>query len=402
MKNLLNIFKNEYKTIFTDGGTILVMVIAAMMYALFYSLPFGNQILRDVPIAIVDMDNSSLSREFVRDLNSSEFVNVVSKPMDIQEAQEEFFQNKIRAYILIPKDFEKNIFRGKPTSIAAFEDSSYLLVYKQVTTGTLTTAGYLGAKLEIGTFMKKGLSKQQAMRIKQPFDFVQIPLFNPAGGYENYIYPLVLVLILQQTMLVGVGILGGTHREKLAGKRRKRTKDGEVVFVCSEKYCEFSDNPQEIVLGKAFAYASLYAIHSLVYFLVFPAIFTYKMTYNFGLLFLLLIPYLFAISFLAQALIYFYTERENSLFMLVVTSLPLIFLPGFVWPKESIPLFLNIVAKLIPATPAIDAFTRINQMGADFSQVSGDFALIIGLCVLYFYLACKTVVSISQINKEAS
>lgn len=376
MKNILNIFKNEIIAMLKDPGTLLIMIVGVFLYSVFYSIPFVNQILRDVPIGVIDMDNSSISREFVRNLDSNEFVSVVSRPMDFTQAQEQFFANKIRGFVLIPRDFEKNLLRGGSSSMALFEDSAYLLVYKQVSTGVLTTAGSLSAKLEIGKFMKKGLSKQQAMNIKLPIEFVQIPLYNPAGGYENYIYPLVLVLILQQTMLVGVGLLGGTLKE--------------LVSKCQKsKYCDFSDNPVEIVLGKSFAYTSFYMAHSLIYFLAFPALFVYEMTYNIPLMLLLLIPYLFSIAFLGQALIWFYSERENSLLMLVVTSLPLIFLPGFVWPKEAMPLWLVLSSKLIPATSAMAALTRVNQMGANFHQISGDFWTLVALCILYFYLACQ-------------
>lgn len=77
--------------------------------------------------------------------------------------------------------------------------------------------------------------------------------------------------------------------------------------------------------------------------------------------------------------------------MLVVTSLPLIFLPGFVWPKEAMPLWLIVGSKFIPATSAMDGLTRVNQMGANFSQVQGDFWILIALCILYFALACQAI-----------
>ncbi|MFA7657843.1 MAG: ABC transporter permease [Candidatus Gastranaerophilaceae bacterium] len=376
MKNILKIWKNEFITMLKDPGSLLIMVIGVFMYSLFYTIPFANQILRDVPIGVVDFDNSSLSRELIRDLDSNEFIKIASRPIDVNEAKTEFYANKIRAYIVIPEDFEKDIFRGGNSYIASFEDSAYLIVYKQVSTGILTTASSLGAKLEIGKFMKKGFSKQQAMSVKLPFEFIQIPLYNPAGSYENYIYPLVLILILQQTMLVGAGLLGGTVRERL--------NNG-----VSKAFCEYSNNPVEIVLGKSMAYISLYLFYSIFCFLIYPSLFVYEMTYNIGLLYLLLIPFFLSVAFLAQALVYFYTERENSLLILVVTSLPMIFLPGFVWPKESMPLWLIAGSKFIPATATMDGLTRVNQMGAVFHQVQGDFWVLVGLCVLYFALACK-------------
>ncbi len=381
IKNILKIWKNEIISMFKDPGALLIMVGGVFMYSLFYLVPFSNQILRDVPVGVVDFDNSSLSRELIRNLDSNEFIKVFSRPRDMKDAETQFYENKIKAYVLIPKDFEKDIFRGGNSFVSLFEDSSYLIIYKQVTTGVQTTAGALGAKLEIGKFMKKGLSKQQAMRIKLPFEFVQVPLYNPAGSYENYIYPLVLILILQQTMLVGAGLLGGTKREFCEKARKK----GDLTA----HFCEFTQNPMEIVLGRSFAYVSLYLFYSIFCFLAYPSLFVYAMTYNIGLLYLFLVPFFFSVSFLAQALVYFYTERENSLMILVVVSLPMIFLPGFVWPKESMPFWVISFSKFIPATSAMDGLTRVNQMGASFPQVQVDFYWLIGLCILYFILACK-------------
>lgn len=383
MSNILKIWKSEILAILKDPGTLLIMVIGAFMYSLFYTIPFSTHILKDVPIGVVDFDNSSLSRELIRNFDSSEFIKVSSRPLDVAQAKEEFYKNEIRAYVVIPKDFERDIFRGGNSYVSSFEDSAYLIVYKQVSTGIITTASTLGAKIEIGKMMKKGLSKQQAMSVKLPFEFVQVPLYNPIGSYQNYIYPLVLILILQQTMLVGTGLLGGTRREKL--------ELGKI-----EKFCDFSDNPIEIVLGKTFAYSSFYLFHSVFYFLVFPAILNYHMTYNMPLLILLLIPFLLSISFLGQTLVYFFAKRETSLLILVVTSLPMIFLPGFVWPKESMPLWLVFASKIFPATSTMDGLVRVNQMGASFYQVQGDFLILVGLCVLYFVLACNVTKKLCQ------
>src|SRR5574344_69911 len=387
MKNIINIFKSEFKTIFTDPGTILIMVLAVFLYGIFYMIPFLKQVLKEIPIGVVDFDNSSMSREMTRNLDSNEYIQVVSRPRDLEEAKLQYYENKIRAYVLIPKDFERDIKRGGSSYVSAYEDSAFLIIYKQVATGIFSTTTETGARIEIAKFMKYGLSKKQAITARLPFDFVQMPLFNPFGSYQNYIYPIILLLILQQTMLIGTGLLAGLIKEKFKGIKLW-TKDGKLVEEKITHVSEFSDNPIEIVLGKSLAYVLLYLIYALLFILVFPAIVVYNMTYNILLMLLLLIPFLFSVSFLGQASVYFYTERESSLLLLVVTSVPMIFLPGFVYPKEVMPFWLIAFSKFIPATSAIEGLTRVNQFGANFSQVAENFWVLIGLCILYFALAC--------------
>ena len=117
----------------------------------------------------------------------------------------------------------------------------------------------------------------------------------------------------------------------------------------------------------------------------------FDMTYNIFPMLLMLIPYLFSCAFFGESLVYFCSKREVSFFILVSSSVPLIFLPGFVWPKEAIPAFLNFVSKFIPFEPAADGLIKINQMGASFSQVQHDFWILIGLCIIYFICACAAV-----------
>ncbi len=390
VSNIIKICKDELKIIFTDAGCLLVMVGAIFMYSIFYMMPFSNQATREVPIGIIDNDRSAMSREFVRDLNSTEYVKVENDFTDINQAKKEYYKNKIQAFVVIPKDFERDIKRGKPSFVSTYTDSAFMIIYKQVATAVATLATEFGAKIEVGTLMKKGVPKDTAIKLVMPFDLVQTPLFNPIGSYQNYIYPMVLILLLQQTMIIGACMIGSTLREKINGIRI-REKDGSVKLYKLDSITPYTNNPVEIVLGKAFAYSGLYFIYAMLYFLIFPSFVVYDMTYNILPMLLILIPYLLSCAFLGQGLVYFLSKREVSFFILVSSSVPLIFLPGFVWPKEAIPVLLNTVSKLIPFEPACDGLIKINQFGANFSQVQHDFWILIGLCVIYFIFASAAV-----------
>ena len=390
VSNIIKICKDELKIIFTDAGCLLVMVGAIFMYSIFYMMPFSNQATREVPIGIIDNDSSAMSREFVRDLNSTEYVKVENDFTDINQAKKEYYKNKIQAFVVIPKDFERDIKRGKPSFVSTYTDSAFMIIYKQVATAVATLATEFGAKIEVGTLMKKGVPKDTAIKLVMPFDLVQTPLFNPIGSYQNYIYPMVLILLLQQTMIIGACMIGSTLREEINGIRI-REKDGSVKLYKLDSITPYTNNPVEIVLGKAFAYSGLYFIYAMLYFLIFPSFVVYDMTYNILPMLLILIPYLLSCAFLGQGLVYFLSKREVSFFILVSSSVPLIFLPGFVWPKEAIPVLLNTVSKLIPFEPACDGLIKINQFGANFSQVQHDFWILIGLCVIYFIFACAAV-----------
>src|SRR5574344_2108845 len=196
IKKFFDIAIKEFLGIFKDHGAILIMVFGALTYALFYAIPYAHEVLRDVPVGVVDLDNTQMSRKLIRMMDSNEYIAVSERPVTIDSAKKDFYSGKIRSYVVIPRNFEHDIFRGKPVKVSMYSDSSYLLIYRQVANGVITSAMTMGAGVEVAKLMKQGLSKEQAITLKMPFDFVQMPLFNPSSGYASYIYPVVIVLIL--------------------------------------------------------------------------------------------------------------------------------------------------------------------------------------------------------------
>ncbi len=365
------IIKDEFKTFINDKGVMLIMIVGVVLYSIFYSIPYSSEVIKDVPIAVMDLDNSFYSREFLQKLDSTDAIKIKLKSENLEKIQKEFFKSNIKAYLIIPRDFSKNISRGKQSHISLYADSSYLIIYKQVVSGTISTAVSYGAKIEVGKLLKSGVPKQMAMALKEPFIIVDNPLFNPAGGYATYVYPIILILILHQTLLIGVGLMLGQKRE------------------LKIPYCKICKNEAMSLFARATFYVGLYLIYSIAYFLVYPLVLNYPMAYNIVPLFIFLTMMFYAVIFFAHAISCMFKSREAALLLFVVTSLVFIFLPGLIWPKESIPEIINFFAYLIPATSGIDAIIKINQMGATFIQVQKDFYILLFLCIFYFIMAVQ-------------
>ena len=373
MKKIFALIKGEGKRFFNDSGAMLIMIIGVIAYSIFYMFPYSTEIVREVPVGVIDMDNSLISQDYIRNLNATDSIDITYRYSGIVQAQNDLYQNKIRAFILIPKNFEQDILRGRPVDVAFYGDSGYLIIYKTVYSAVVQTSISLGAKIEVVKLLKKGIPIKMAKTFKQPFEFVQTPLYNPAGGYATYIYPVILILILHQTLLVGTGLMQGTTKE-LKEKSFKNNCSLELNLFC-----------------KATLYVALYLFYSIFYFLIYPAIVNYPMAYNVLPLFIMLTVMFYCTIFFSQVISYFYKHRETSLLLLVVTSLIFIFLPGLIWPKESIPNIVNLVALFIPATCSVDGIVKLNQMNATFWNIRYDFIWLLFLCILYFKLAIKII-----------
>lgn len=78
------VVRNEYGSIFTDAGVILVLVLALLIYSTLYSLAYGTQVLRNVPIGVIDMSNTSTSRQLINTFNAGPNVYVAYEPYNPQ------------------------------------------------------------------------------------------------------------------------------------------------------------------------------------------------------------------------------------------------------------------------------------------------------------------------------
>lgn len=373
MKKFLEIIKEEFYKFIKDPAITLIMIIGVIAYPLFYAIPYSTEVIREAPIAIVDMDNSQLSREFARNLDATDSIKVVTAKTNNLEAQNAFFNDEIKGFINIPKDFEKDIKKGKQTNLSLYVDSSYMIIYKAIYSKTMETALEMGAKIEIAKMIKQGIPKEKALAIKQPFEYIQIPLYNIAGGYASYAYPMILILIMHQTLLLGLSIRLATQNEK------------------NEPYCENQKEIPFTIFARTSFYIILYLLYSLIFFLIYPNLINYPMSYNVIPLFLLLIPMYYSIGFLAHVLSPIYKEREYPILFIVITSLIFIFLPGLIWPKEAMPQIVNIIASLVPATFSVDGIIKINQMNATFWDIKFNFIWLIALSIFYYLLSIKII-----------
>ncbi len=376
MKQIFQVWINEYRIIFSDFGILLIFFGAILIYPFFYPLPYTNEVLKDVPVAVVDMNHSQLSHKLTRMIDANELINVVTKVSTFDQAKAFLIKGDIGGIVYIPLDFEKQVLKGKQASISVYSDASYFLIYKQVLSGVYQSAGTFSAGIEIKRMMMaRGVMEEQALLARDPLPLISFPLFNATGGYATYVVPAVLVLMLQQTLLIGVGLLSGTQREKGFNKNI----DHRSVSIVS------------LVLGKALSYFSIYMVHVIYLFGILFRFYHFPQRGNPMDLMLFIIPYLFASIFLAQAISGFFKNREISMIILLFSSMPALFLSGFSWPKASIPDWLNYLAILLPSTTAIDGFLRINQMGASLKDVGFNWGVLLGLTVVYFMAAIISV-----------
>ena len=384
MKTLFSAFVDEARLAFSDLGILIIMVLAVVVYAFVYPVPYLNQVLRNVPVAVVDQDRSSLSRRLIRMADAHEALRVAGEPDSAAESERLVRSGAVAGVIVVPRGFERDILEGRQARLSAQIDTSYLLTYSAALTGMLESAGTMSAGVEVSRWRARGMSQEAALRARRPVGLDLRPLFNATSGYATYVVPAVLLLILQQTLLIGIGMAGGARRE------RASTRSAAPI--------DAGGHPIAQVLGRSIPYLLLYAVNAVYYFAFIPRYYGYHVPGVASAVALLTVPFLLATVFLGLALRVLFSRRETAMQVLLFTSLPLVFLGGFAWPVEAVPVWLHRAAELVPTTAAIPAFLRVTRMGAGLADVSREAGLLWALVALYFPAACLT----ESINQRRS
>jgi ABC-2 type transport system permease protein len=188
-------------------GAFILLVMGPLVYGFYYPQPYLNQILRKIPIAVVDNDMSELSRRIVQTLDASGAASVVVRAETLAEARLAVDRGEALAVVGIPPGTERDVLKGNTVHIPVYADATYLFIFRTSASGIGTAIGTLSSELAAGGARTDGSLVKATLASASPADVLLQPVFNPVGGYASYIVPAAFVLILQQMLLIGASML---------------------------------------------------------------------------------------------------------------------------------------------------------------------------------------------------
>jgi ABC-2 type transport system permease protein len=366
MKRVISVLTDEFRRIFALRPVFSVLIIGAAFYAVFYPQPYLNEVLRNVPIAIVDGDGTSASRELARRIDATSDIAVTMVSPDLVSAEREVYARKIFGIVVIPKNFERDLLHGRASPIALYADASYFLVYQRVSGGVTAVARTLGAEVEAARLIGISVDPVLANAASDPMQLTAVPLFNPQGGYATYVLPGAFVLLLQQILLIGVGLLGTLAEPVPAGN----ATDGPP-------------GPFATVAGKLMAYLLLETVILPLYLIALPHFYGLPRLGGVVPILIFAVPFVLSVSGLGLVVAAIFKSPLTVQLVLAAIGMPFFFLAGFAWPTEVIPPIVHATSLLVPSTSAINGFTRLAQLGAPPAGVRGEFLMLWGLAIFY-------------------
>ena len=369
-------FAAEWRRVLGTRGAFSLLFLAPLVYGIYYPQPYLNQILRKLPIAVVDNDLSDLSRQIVETLDASGALRVAVRARTLAEARAAIDRGKAFAAVEIPPGGERDMLKGLTVHIPIYADATYLFIFRSTASGVATAVSTLTSELVSRGARSNGSLVKAKLASLSPSDVLLQPIYNPVGGYASYIVPAAFVLILQQTLLIGAAML-----------TRAALAKGGGAFAT--------------VFGRGIAHLTIYLPALALYLIVLPRIYGFSTLGHLPEVFALATVFLLATSFMGQAIGAWFTRPENATILLLATALPQFFMAGFAWPREAIPDVALALGRIFPADSAIDGLVRINQLGAGIWEVAHDWLALWCLTLAYFTLAVISALAVKRRLKDA-
>lgn len=359
--------KEEFRDIANDAGAMLIILFAILIYTTIYSIAYGRQVVTDVVIGIVDDDKSTSSHKLIDGIRSGPNTEVAYEPISVAEAEELFYNNDIYGVVYIPSGYERRLLAGAQADVSVILDGSHLLLYRQVLEQAAADILTQGAEVEVTRLMTSGVDASLIEGIVQPVIYDSHTLYNPSLGYGSFVMPTIIVVIIQQTAIIGIALI--------AARRRKRDEPSADITLW---------HAIVKVIAKILVYVALYGINLIIILAVIWPIFGFPYAGKSIDIAIFMIIYMLAAAALGLTISHLFRRREAPIIIFLWSSVPILLLAGLSYPREAFPQWLYAIGELLPSSSAVRGFVDIATMGASISDITDELTIL--LCLTFIYL----------------
>lgn len=363
MSYIIELIIKELKLIFTNKYYIFLVCLWPFIDCLFLGgiYFFGN--VKNMPIAVIDNDNTKISRTITRYFNTSYAFDVFYRINNFDELKQLIIENKIAMGLYIPKGTQQNIKKFVPVNIGFYIDGSNYLtanLSEIESTNILTT---INVGLRTTMMKKKGIQSRQVNDMRLPIKNDTSKLFNPTYHYGYFLTPGLWISILGQLLLMFGALTIGKALE---------TKNFTIKNIFG------------FIFAKLFVYSIISLIYIEILFRIFFPAFQIPFDGNtFGAVILSML-FIIATILLGMFMSALTGNRIDALKGCLLVGAPAFLLSGYTWPLEQMPVILRTISHFIPLTPYLEGFRKIFQQNMTIEYIFPFANTLIFLMILYF------------------
>jgi ABC-2 type transport system permease protein len=355
-----------------DVGVLIFFFFLPVVYPIVYTLIYNPEVVTDIPVAIVDRSRTSESRELVRMASAAPAIQIYSYCANLEEAKSQMASGDVYGILEIPDDYATSLGNGKQAVVQFYAESSLLIRNRAFVSALSDLQLALAQKITVERVSALGVTTSgSALPVNSKSNF----LGDTEQGFASFVIPGIIILILQQSMLLGICMLGGTERER---RLRNGGKDPMSIDTAGTL---------ATIIGRSLCYVFLYIPASIYILNIIPMIFDLPQIGDPLQVMLFVFPLLVASSFMGQALNLFMRERESAFILIVFLSVLFLFLSGLTWPRYAVNDLWTAVGNCIPSTWGVEGFIRINSNGGTIGENATQFTMLWVLAGVYFIAA---------------
>ena len=350
MKQIKYLLKREFRLFFTNRTMLSVFFLAPVFYALLIGFTYQSGKVENIPVIVVNHDNTPLSNQVVEMLQDSKTLKILNYTNEPANLKDETIKTEAAAVIVIPERFEAMMLQKKYPEMNVYVNTSNVLTANFATKAIQQTLGTFSAGAEIKALQKKGMNLEMAKAQFEPFKANYITLFNTTSNYLIFMWPAMMAVILQQVILLAMAV---TFSEEF--KRESFIKD----FAGKEKYAIFVMTIKCLPIW-------IFANFNILFFYLCSLYFKIPVPENLWNFFLVTAVFVVAAANLGVLVSILIPDALKATQVLMVIASPAFIISGFTWPAYAMPEFIKNFTAIIPLTPYLEALKiMVVQNGSD-------------------------------------
>lgn len=374
MKNFIALINREFRLFWNNSVLRLLFIGAPIMYGILLGFVYQKGKVTDLPIVVVDENQSQMSKKAVEMMQDNEVLNVAYLQYDQNKLTQIVAENdNIPAIVIIPKDFEKQIMTKKYPEILTIVNTSNVLTANYASTAIQICLGTLKAGVQIESLKKQGMPESIALTQYEPFKTTFIKKYNRSTNYMYFLWPGILATVLQQVLLLGLALSFASEYENGTFKTLI-TQNPSILKIMAVKIIPY--------LLMSFGIWLLYYLFTIWFRIPF-----YE---NLGALTLIAGVFVASVSFIGILVSILIPSQLKATEILMVIATPSFILSGFTWPLSQMPEWVVAIANVIPLTHFLKAFrVLLIEEGSLAQSMPAVWAMVwIGVvCALLSYIA---------------
>ncbi|MFA3781770.1 ABC transporter permease [Melioribacteraceae bacterium 4301-Me] len=361
IENIKEIVLREFKRI-TEQKTIYVLsIITSLIIFFLYALIYKNELVRELPVGICDLDYSMLSRKITESVESTSSMKIMHYFTSVEEIKQSMRQGKIVAAFYIPKGLENKIKKGENSTVVIYINASNLIVSNIIYKDGLTILRTISGGILLKKLEAKKLSKESAINLINPIRLDTNSLYNPNYSYLSYLVPGLIAFSLQIIIIITAAVSIGS----------------EFTDNSFEKLLKIPDNNlSAILIGKSLP---LILIHTVNVFLILGIIFpllNIPIHGNVLLVALFIIYYIISCVMLGLLISSIFHNQLLATEFAVFINTPAFILSGFTFPIWAMPLIPRVLAQLMPFTHFLNGFLKLYLMDTPIATVIPEIGIL--------------------------